>query len=195
MNPTNLPNKYWAEAINTAVFLSNLSPTHLRNGESPHFLWRKISPNLTGIQTFGCKSVIYNLKRLQDWKLSSPGQEGIFLGFENEGTAYCVLRLDDLKVVVTRNATFNERAFPSIPGKTNSVQWVIDEIDELLPLSDIHTDTQREGKSLTDPEYSLDLASHQETNNEYVNDLDQSNEEKTNQFPNESNWTLRPPEQ
>ncbi|MBW0554731.1 hypothetical protein O181_094446 [Austropuccinia psidii MF-1] len=102
MNPTNLPNQYWEEAINTEMFLSNLSPTHLRNGKSPQFLWSNIFPNLTGLQTFGCQSVIHNLKIQQDWKLSSPGQEGILLGFENDGTAYRILRLDDLKVKTQR---------------------------------------------------------------------------------------------
>ncbi|MBW0494527.1 hypothetical protein O181_034242 [Austropuccinia psidii MF-1] len=145
MNPTNLPNQYWEEAINTEMFLSNLSPTHSRNGKSPQFLWRNIFPNLTGLQTFGCQSVIHNLKRQKDWKLSSPGQKGILLGFENEGTAYRIPRLDDLKVEVTRIATFNERVFLSIPGKPNSLQWTINGIDELLPLTDIHTDTERGG--------------------------------------------------
>ncbi|MBW0517611.1 hypothetical protein O181_057326 [Austropuccinia psidii MF-1] len=181
MNPTNLPNQYWAGAVNPAVFLSNLSPTHSRNGKSPQFLWSNILANLTGLQTFGCQSVIYNLKRRRDWKLSSPGQEGILLGFENEGTAYRILRLDDLKVVVTRNATFNARVFPSIPGKTTSVQWTIDGIDELLPLTEIHTDTQREGNSLTDPEDSLAVTSHKEVNNEDINESERSNQEQTDQ--------------
>ncbi|MBW0483819.1 hypothetical protein O181_023534 [Austropuccinia psidii MF-1] len=88
--------------------------------------------------------------------------------------------------MVTRNATFNERVFPSIPGKPNSVQWTINRIDKLLPLADIHTNTQREENYFTDPEDSLEVARHQETNNENVNGSDQSNEGKTNKLPNES---------
>ncbi|MBW0500222.1 hypothetical protein O181_039937 [Austropuccinia psidii MF-1] len=182
MNPTNLPNQYWAEAVNTAVFLSNLSPTHSRNNKSPQFLWSNASPNLSGLHTFGCQSVIHNIKRQRNWKLSSPGQEGILLGFENEGTAYRILRLDDLKVVITRNATFNERIFPSVPGKTNSAQWTIDEL--LSPLN-THTDVQREDDSLIDPQDSLHSAGHQENNLEDPNDSDRSNEEQTNQLTNE----------
>ncbi|MBW0545106.1 hypothetical protein O181_084821 [Austropuccinia psidii MF-1] len=128
MNPTNLPNQYWEEAINTAVFLSNLSPTHSRNNKSPQLLWRNVSPNVSGLCTFGCQPVIYNVKMQHNWKLSSPRQEGILLGFENEGTAYCILILDDLKVVITRNVTFNERVFPSVPGKKNSAQWTIEKV-------------------------------------------------------------------
>ncbi|MBW0570370.1 hypothetical protein O181_110085, partial [Austropuccinia psidii MF-1] len=172
--------------IKKAVFLLNLSPTHSRSGKSPQFLWSNIFPNLTGLQTLGCESVIHNLKRQKDWELSSRGQEGILLGFENEGTAYRILRLDDLNVVVTRNTSFNGNFFPPIPGKPNSVQWTINGIDELLPLTDIHTDTQREQNFLSDPEGSLDIARYQETNNENVNGSDWSDEGKTNQSRDES---------
>ncbi|MBW0528925.1 hypothetical protein O181_068640 [Austropuccinia psidii MF-1] len=182
MNPTNLPNQYWAEAINTAVFPSNLSPTDSRNNKSPQFLWSNFSPNLSGLCTFGCQLVIYNLKRQCNLKLSSLGQEGILLGFENEGRAYQILRLDDLKVVITRNVTFNERVFPSVLGKTNSAQWTIDEL--LSPLN-TYTDVQREGDSLTDLQDSLHSASHQEKNSEDPNESDQSNKEQTNQLLNE----------
>ncbi|MBW0502617.1 hypothetical protein O181_042332 [Austropuccinia psidii MF-1] len=153
-----------------------MAKTYMDNGQNQKM--RKLISDI---------GVIYNLKRQRDWKLSSPGQEGILLGFENEGTAYPILRLDDFKVVVTRKGTFNKRVFPSIPGRTNSVQWMIDGIDKLLPLADT-TQTHREGNSLTDPEDSLDIASHQETNNKYVNGSDQSIEEQTNQFPNDSSF-------
>ncbi|MBW0499049.1 hypothetical protein O181_038764 [Austropuccinia psidii MF-1] len=181
MNPTNLPNHYWEEAMNTAVFLSNLSTNHFRNNKSPQFLWRNVSPKLSGICMFGCQMVIYNLKMQHNWKLSSLIQEGILLGFENEGTAYRILRLDDLKVVITRNVNFNKRVFPSVPGKTNSAQWTIDEL--LSPLN-TYTEVQTEGDSLTDPQDSLHSASHQENNLEDPNNSDQSNKEQTNQLLN-----------
>ncbi|MBW0494582.1 hypothetical protein O181_034297 [Austropuccinia psidii MF-1] len=38
MGMANLPNEYWAEAINTSVFLSNLSPTASRKNNSPYQL-------------------------------------------------------------------------------------------------------------------------------------------------------------
>ncbi|MBW0560837.1 hypothetical protein O181_100552, partial [Austropuccinia psidii MF-1] len=71
-------------------------------------------------------AVIHNLKRQQDWKLAPPGQEGVLLGFENGDTAYRILRISDLTVVVTRNATFNEEIFPTVAnGKTSSI-WSVE---------------------------------------------------------------------
>ncbi|MBW0488376.1 hypothetical protein O181_028091 [Austropuccinia psidii MF-1] len=160
MSPTNLPNRYWAEAINTAVFLSNLSPTLSRDGKSPQFLWSSISPNLTGLRTFGC--------------------------FENEGSAYRILRLDDLKVVITRNAVFNKRVFPSIPGKTTSVHWTIDGIDESLPLAATYSDRQIEGDSLSNSEDNVDILNHRGSNDESIINSERTNEDQTDESPNES---------
>ncbi|MBW0537707.1 hypothetical protein O181_077422 [Austropuccinia psidii MF-1] len=42
INQTNLPRKFWAKAINTVVFLSNLSPTISCNNKSPHSLWHNV---------------------------------------------------------------------------------------------------------------------------------------------------------
>ncbi|MBW0568413.1 hypothetical protein O181_108128 [Austropuccinia psidii MF-1] len=74
MNHSSLPNQYWAEAVNTAIFLSNLSPTLSRENKSPHLLWTNTSTKLTKLQTFGCQDVIHSLKRQQDWKLAPPCQ-------------------------------------------------------------------------------------------------------------------------
>ncbi|MBW0533912.1 hypothetical protein O181_073627 [Austropuccinia psidii MF-1] len=72
-------------------------------------------------------AVIHNLKRQWDWKLAPHGQKGVLFGFENGNTAYRVLRLSDLKVVVTRNATFKERIFPTVEGGTKSPLWNIED--------------------------------------------------------------------
>ncbi|MBW0588384.1 hypothetical protein O181_128099 [Austropuccinia psidii MF-1] len=114
-------------------------------------------------------SVIYNLKRQHNWKLALPGQEGVLLGFENDGTAYRILRLDELKAVATRNATFNERIFLSVPGETNTSLWTIDRINEQISTFNIHTDMQRESNPFIDLEHSVQTASHLETSNEEPN--------------------------
>ncbi|MBW0536559.1 hypothetical protein O181_076274 [Austropuccinia psidii MF-1] len=127
MSMANLPNHYWAEAVNTAVFLSNLSPTPSRGNKSPYQLWNNLLPRLSRLRTFGCHAVIYNLKNQRDWKLAPPGQEGLLLGFENKNTSYRILRLADLKVVITRNAIFNENIFPRVLGGRSNTPWTVTE--------------------------------------------------------------------
>ncbi|MBW0470028.1 hypothetical protein O181_009743 [Austropuccinia psidii MF-1] len=125
LNHSNLPNQCWAEAVNTSVFLCNLSPTASRGNKSPHSLWTDSPIKLTKLRTFGCQAVIHSLKRQRDWKLAPPGQEGVLLGFENGDTAYQILRLSDLKVAVTRNVTFNKKIFPTIAGRNRSSTWCV----------------------------------------------------------------------
>ncbi|MBW0480159.1 hypothetical protein O181_019874 [Austropuccinia psidii MF-1] len=120
INPTNLPKTFWAEAINTAVFLSNLSPTVSQNNKSPHLLWYNTPGKINRLKTFGCRAVIFNHHKHRDWKLAPPGSEGIFLGYENENTSYRILRLHDSKIIITRNATFNEKIFPRINSGSNT---------------------------------------------------------------------------
>ncbi|MBW0571667.1 hypothetical protein O181_111382 [Austropuccinia psidii MF-1] len=84
-------------------------------------------PNQYWAEEINTAAVIHNLKRQQDWKLAPPGQEGVLLGFENGDTAYQILRLSDLTVLVTRNVTFNEEIFPTVAnGRTSSI-WNVEE--------------------------------------------------------------------
>ncbi|MBW0523331.1 hypothetical protein O181_063046 [Austropuccinia psidii MF-1] len=112
---SHLPASFWADAVNAAVFLSNLLPTASRDWESPNAIWSRTPPRLLRLRTFGCRAIIHKLSQHIKWKLDPHGQPGIFIGYENNNTAYRILQLQDLKVVVTRHAIFNERVFPSIP--------------------------------------------------------------------------------
>ncbi|MBW0557710.1 hypothetical protein O181_097425 [Austropuccinia psidii MF-1] len=58
----NLPNQYWAEAVNHATFLINLIPTPSRDNQSPLYLRTGNAPRIKRIHTFGCK-VIFAILR------------------------------------------------------------------------------------------------------------------------------------
>ncbi|MBW0461881.1 hypothetical protein O181_001596 [Austropuccinia psidii MF-1] len=104
MSMENLPNHYWAKAVNTAVFLSNLSPTPSWGNKLPYQLWNNRLPRLSRLRTFGC--------------------------FENENTSYRILRLADLKAVITRDAIFNENIFLCVLGGRSKIPWTVSEISK-----------------------------------------------------------------
>ncbi|MBW0501922.1 hypothetical protein O181_041637 [Austropuccinia psidii MF-1] len=58
LNFSNLPKRYWAEAINTAIFLSNLIPTPSRSNHSPYFIWKGLPPRIRRLPVFGCRAII-----------------------------------------------------------------------------------------------------------------------------------------
>ncbi|MBW0496487.1 hypothetical protein O181_036202 [Austropuccinia psidii MF-1] len=54
LNNSNIPNSYWAEAVNTATLLSNLIHTPSRHNLSPHQLFKGLPPCIKKLQVFGC---------------------------------------------------------------------------------------------------------------------------------------------
>ncbi|MBW0504170.1 hypothetical protein O181_043885 [Austropuccinia psidii MF-1] len=103
MSQANLPKHYWAEAVSTAVLLSNLSPTASRKNQSPHFLWTNTLPKLKQLRIFACRAVIHNLKRQYKGKMEPHRQPGILIGYDNNNTAYCIVQLSNSKVARRTN--------------------------------------------------------------------------------------------
>ncbi|MBW0504169.1 hypothetical protein O181_043884 [Austropuccinia psidii MF-1] len=124
MSQANLPKHHWAEAVSTAVLLSNLSPRASRKNQLPHFLCTNTLPKLKQLRIFGCRAVIHNLKRQYKGKMEPPGHPGILIGYDNNNTTYCSVQLSDSKGAVTHHLTFNENVFPVLPsgsGNTHSI--------------------------------------------------------------------------
>ena len=49
-----LPHKFWAEALSTAVYLQNRSPTKALNKMTPYQAWRDERPTVNHLRIFGC---------------------------------------------------------------------------------------------------------------------------------------------
>ncbi|MBW0511743.1 hypothetical protein O181_051458 [Austropuccinia psidii MF-1] len=58
LGSSNLPNRYWAEAMSTATLLSNIIPTPSRVNKLPYSLWTNQSPRVRRLRTFGCLAFI-----------------------------------------------------------------------------------------------------------------------------------------
>ncbi|MBW0504461.1 hypothetical protein O181_044176 [Austropuccinia psidii MF-1] len=174
MGMANLPNEYWEEAINTSVFLSNLSPTASRNNNSPYQLWFNCSPRLARLRTFGCCAVIYNLKKHRNWILALPGQEA------------------DLKVTITRNAIFNESVFPLVKRGKSKMPWNVKEVLDQQPFYQSTDDLPlpplppNETNLPTTINENLLTNIIQQTTDENKNSPNESTLEQTDSFYNES---------
>ena len=58
-----LPKKFWAEALSTAVYLRNRSPTKAVTGMSPFEDWTGEKPSVDHLRTFGCTAYVHIAKR------------------------------------------------------------------------------------------------------------------------------------
>ena len=56
-----LPESFWAEAMNTAVYLHNRSPTRSLEGKTPYRAWNGIKPDLSHLNVFGCDAFLHVL--------------------------------------------------------------------------------------------------------------------------------------
>ena len=54
LSDTKLPHKFWAEALLTAVYLQNRSPTKAVKGLTPFEAWTSEKPNVKHLRIFGC---------------------------------------------------------------------------------------------------------------------------------------------
>ena len=54
-----LPESFWAEAVNTAVYLYNRSPTRSLNNMTPYEAWNGVKPDLSQIKVFGCDAYLF----------------------------------------------------------------------------------------------------------------------------------------
>ncbi|MBW0548814.1 hypothetical protein O181_088529 [Austropuccinia psidii MF-1] len=117
---SNLQNQYWAEAISTATYLTNVVPTPSKRNLSLYQLWSNTSPKINKIQTFGCKTIFLIPKQKRLWKLGPLGEEGILLGIKNY-SSYRILKISDQKVYCSRHVTFFEKEFPSLKESKDSI--------------------------------------------------------------------------
>jgi hypothetical protein len=100
--------RFWADAINTACYISNriflcsilnLTPFDLRFGHKP---------SISHLRPFGCKCFILKCGNLD--KFESHSSDGILLGYTPHGRPYRVFNLETNTVVESCDVTFNETA-------------------------------------------------------------------------------------
>lgn len=81
-----LPRMFWGEAVTTAVFILNRSPTCSRDGRTPFEAWHGERPPVSFFRTFGCMAHVKNKPHLK--KLEARNTPMIFMGYEAGSKAY-----------------------------------------------------------------------------------------------------------
>ncbi|XP_022876705.1 uncharacterized protein LOC111394888 [Olea europaea var. sylvestris] len=111
-----LPNLYWAEAVNTAVYILNRSPTKAVRNKTPYEAWNKKKPMVDHFKIFG--SIAYALIPSQNReKFDEKGQKLVFVGSSDESKGYWLLDPTTNKITVSRDVVFDEAASWDWKGK------------------------------------------------------------------------------
>src|SRR5205085_2470575 len=75
-----LPECFWAEAVSTAVYVTNRSPTKALRGKTPFEAWSGRRPELSHLHRFGCDAYLHVLDA-QRTKLRPKAYFCTFLGY------------------------------------------------------------------------------------------------------------------
>lgn len=102
----NLNLKFWADAISTASYLVNRSPSRGLIEKSPQEIWTSKKTNVSHLRVFGCKAVMH--VPMENRKMfDSKSKVCIMIGYSETSKAY---RLMDpqTKVFISRDVEFME---------------------------------------------------------------------------------------
>ena len=103
-----LPHKFWAEALSTATYLLNRSPTKAVKGMTPYEAWTGEKPLVEHLRVFGCQAYA-QIPKDERKKLNSKTRKCILMGYGTETKGYRLYDPHRQKVFFSRNVVFNER--------------------------------------------------------------------------------------
>ncbi|KAI7964673.1 hypothetical protein MJO29_002771 [Puccinia striiformis f. sp. tritici] len=134
MMQANMAPEWWAEAVKTATATTNCLPSLSKSKLSPVQLMFKTQPNMATFRPFGCRAWIIKPKHARETKFGPVSWEGVLLGYENDYSAYKLLRLEDRTVVTTKHVHFDESHFPQCPALNRSHNvYGVDKLPSFVP--------------------------------------------------------------
>lgn len=120
LDQSGLDHRFWGEALRTATYLKNLSPTKAVPGMVPFEAWTGTKPDVKGLRIFGCCAYVH-VPKSKSKKLGDRGKMCVFIGYDDEKKGW---RLVDLarprEVIVEASVFFMEHRFPALEVKTTN---------------------------------------------------------------------------
>ncbi|KAK8921663.1 hypothetical protein KSP39_PZI019972 [Platanthera zijinensis] len=111
--------QFWAEAVQTAVHLINLSPSAPLNGDIPERVWSGKEVSYGHVRVFGCKVHVHVPKEERS-KLDEKSRECILMGFPHEEFGYRLWDPVNKKMIRSRDVIFVEDQVVCEPNAAES---------------------------------------------------------------------------
>ena len=104
-----LPKKFWAEGVNTSIYIQNRLYSKSLRSKTPFELWFGYKPSLDHLRVFGsiCYILVPQEKR---GKLDERSQVGVLVGYSDVTKGYRVYNLETKKLVISRDVKVDEEA-------------------------------------------------------------------------------------
>ena len=160
LSESQLPKQFWAEALSTATYLRNRSPTKAVIDKTPFEAWNQIKPDVKHLRVFG--SICYaHIHKTERKKLDPKSRKAILLGYGENVKGYRLYDLKEKKVFHSRDVLFNEMKFKE---NKKTLERIEESDEETLELR-----TEEE----TLPEMLNPETESEEVNDDIVNNEDQ----------------------
>ena len=156
-----LPNEFWAEAVNTATYLLNNSPSKCVES-TPEEIWSGKKPNLAHLKVYGCKAFAH-VPAQKRKKLDPRATPCIFVGYSLKSKGYRLFDPRKSSVFISRDVIFSEnetgstllqnscennnQPFYIMPDETLNAE---DDVGSAGSESDQNSDTQSVHSDVTD---------------------------------------------
>ena len=115
---TELSKSFWFEAVLTATYLTNRTPTRaLGDGMVPAERWFGRPPDLSKLRVFGCIAYLHVPKNQSGGKFEARADKCVMLGYTTNG--YRLWHLEKDKIIMGRSITFDETNFSIGKGCSN----------------------------------------------------------------------------
>jgi len=101
-----MPTVFWGEAVVTAVYILNRSPTKALDGMTPYEAWHGRKPAVSHLRVFGCLAFAKELGHIG--KLDDRSTPGVFIGYAEGSKAYRILDPETQRVRTARDVVFDE---------------------------------------------------------------------------------------
>ena len=105
-----LPLFFWAEAVNSAVYVRNCSPTTSLPGKTTYECWFGKKPDLSNLRVFGCVSYVHIPSQLRK-KLDQKSEKSIFIEYPDGTKGYKLYSLKSKKFLRSKTVLFHEDEF------------------------------------------------------------------------------------
>jgi len=104
-----LPKRFWAEAVTMACYLINRSPRASLGGKVVEEVWTGNAVDFSHLRIFGCLAYVH-VPSDERSKLDAKSKKCIFLGYKKSVKGYKFWDPVDKKVVISRDAIFDEQS-------------------------------------------------------------------------------------
>jgi transposase InsO family protein len=135
VHESNLPIRFWGEAVMTAVYVLNRTGTRTLDNITPFEAWYKQKPSVSHLRVFGTDAYVHVPKELRK-KWEPKSKKGIFMGYSACSKAYRIWDVADRKIIESRDVLFNEACI-SDPALNGIGRTVADFTSSFTPLGNL----------------------------------------------------------